>query len=574
MDTVRENLLNIANTDSENILSVWIADLDASVLTQSDGFTTAEGWDVTSREWYKCIDAKETILTEPYIDSASQKMILSAVSPVYDSSGKAIGAVGMDISMEQMTRIMSEYKIGRNGYILLLSEQGTFLYHPQSEIVQKNVSEINISQNVVDAVMTNRQEFLRYKVNGVAKYGSLEPAGDTGYLILSSLPMTEYYSMLIMMVIALVIIFAVGIVLIALSIKKSAAHLTKPILELNHTAQQLADGNLDVHLQINSEDKIGELGESIGKTVARLKEYIVYIDETAEVLAQLADGKLSIHLKNDYVGEFQKIKTALLNISSSMNDVMESINASSERVSVGASELASASQLIAESSELQAASVQQLAATTNTVADHVEESRRDAEASAKETEKVTAMIEQNQEKMTMMMEAMNEIRQTSQQVVGIIQTIEEIADQTNLLSLNASIEAARAGEAGKGFAVVADEIGKLALESSKAANSTRNLIEISMEEISKGNAIATDAMNSLKESVNAVDHVNNMIKKTAENSAVQADNMEQLRVGIDEIARGIQDNSAASQETSATSEELATQADLLNKMVQKFELIH
>lgn len=574
MDTVRENLLNIANTDSENILSVWIADLDASVLTQSDGFTTAEGWDVTSREWYKCIDAKETILTEPYIDSASQKMILSAVSPVYDSSGKAIGAVGMDISMEQMTRIMSEYKIGRNGYILLLSEQGTFLYHPQSEIVQKNVSEINISQNVVDAVMTNRQEFLRYKVNGVAKYGSLEPAGDTGYLILSSLPMTEYYSMLIMMVIALVIIFAVGIVLIALSIKKSAAHLTKPILELNHTAQQLADGNLDVHLQINSEDEIGELGESIGKTVARLKEYIVYIDETAEVLAQLADGKLSIHLKNDYVGEFQKIKTALLNISSSMNEVMESINASSERVSVGASELASASQLIAESSELQAASVQQLAATTNTVADHVEESRRDAEASAKETEKVTAMIEQNQEKMTMMMEAMNEIRQTSQQVVGIIQTIEEIADQTNLLSLNASIEAARAGEAGKGFAVVADEIGKLALESSKAANSTRNLIEISMEEISKGNAIATDAMNSLKESVNAVDHVNNMIKKTAENSAVQADNMEQLRVGIDEIARGIQDNSAASQETSATSEELATQADLLNKMVQKFELIH
>lgn len=126
-----------------------------------------------------------------------------------------------------------------------------------------------------------------------------------------------------------------------------------------------------------------------------------------------------------------------------MNEVMEGINSTSERVSIGASELASAAQLIAESSELQAASVEQLAATTNTVADHVEESHRDAEASAKETDKVTAMIEQNQEKMTMMMDAMNEIRQTSQQVVGIIQTIEEIADQTNLLSLNASIEVPR-----------------------------------------------------------------------------------------------------------------------------------
>ena len=329
---------------------------------------------------------------------------------------------------------------------------------------------------------------------------------------------------------------------------------------------------MDVQLDITSEDEIGELGESIGKTVSRLKEYITYIDETAEVLAQIADGKLCITLKNDYVGEFQKIKTALLNISSSMNDVMEGINASSGRVSVGASELATASQMLAESAELQAASVEELAATTNTVADHVEKSHRDAEASAKETAKVTAMIEQNQEKMTMMMNAMEEIRKTSQQVVGIIQTIEEIADQTNLLSLNASIEAARAGEAGKGFAVVADEIGKLAMESAKAANSTRSLIEISMEEITRGNSIATDAMSALKDSVNAVDHVNEMIKNTARNAAIQAESMEQLRVGIDEIARGIQDNSAASQETSATSDELASQADILNKMVQKFEL--
>lgn len=575
MDTVRNNLIGIANNDIENTLSVWISDLDASVLTQSDGFTSGEGWDVTTREWYKCIDLGRTILTEPYIDSSTGKMILSAVSPVYDdAAGTAIGAVGIDISMEHMTEIMSQYKIGRNGYILLLSGTGTFLYHPQTDIIQKNITDINISQNVVDAVLTNSDVFLRYSVDGVVKYGSVSPAGETGYIVLSNLPLTEYYSMLIIMVIALIAIFAVGILLIALSIKKSAANLTKPILELNQTAQQLADGDLDVHLHISSEDEIGELGHSIGRTVARLKEYIVYIDETAEVLAQIADGKLSIHLKNDYVGEFQKIKTALLNISASMNEVMEGINSTSERVSIGASELASAAQLIAESSELQAASVEQLAATTNTVADHVEESHRDAEASAKETDKVTAMIEQNQEKMTMMMNAMDEIRQTSQQVVGIIQTIEEIADQTNLLSLNASIEAARAGEAGKGFAVVADEIGKLALESSKAASSTRDLIEISMEEISKGNAIATDAMNSLKESVSAVDHVNEMIKKTAANSAVQAENMEQLRVGIDEIARGIQDNSAASQETSATSEELATRAELLNRMVQKFELIH
>ncbi|MEZ3477644.1 MAG: HAMP domain-containing protein [Lachnospiraceae bacterium] len=573
MDAVMEYLIDIANTDTENVMAVWLSDLDASALAQSDGFVSDADWDITGRGWYGCITEKKTILTAPYIDSSTGKMILSAASPVYDdATGNVLGAVGMDISLDHMTDIMRSYKIGRNGYILLLSENGTFLYHPQNEYIQKNVKDVNLSQNVVNAITSKSSEFLRYKADGVTKYGYVELVGDTGYLVLSSLPLSEYYAILIAMVISLIVLFAVGILLITLSIRKSAANLTKPILALNHTAQQLAAGNLDVCLEVTSDDEIGELGESIGKTVSRLKEYIIYIDETAEVLAQIADGKLRIALKNDYVGEFQKIKTALINISSAMNHVMEGINASSGRVSVGASELANASQMLAESAELQAASVEELAATTNSVADHVEESHRDAEASAKETAKVTAMIEQNQEKMTMMMDAMEEIRQTSQQVVGIIQTIEEIADQTNLLSLNASIEAARAGEAGKGFAVVADEIGKLALESAKAASSTRNLIELSMEEISKGNNIATDAMTALKESVSAVDHVNEMIKNTARNSAIQAESMEQLRIGIDEIARGIQDNSAASQETSATSDELATQADLLNKMVQKFEL--
>lgn len=574
MDAVMAYLVNIADTDTENVMAVWISDLDASALAQSDGFVGDENWDITGRGWYSCITDRKTVLTEPYIDSSTGKMILSAAAPVYDdATGNVIGAVGFDISLDHMTEILQEYKIGRGGYLLLLSENGTFLYHPQNDLIKKNVSEVNISQNVADAVAAKNSQFLKYKVEGVTKYGSMEPVGNTGYLVLSSLPQSEYYAILIVMVIALIILFAAGILLIAVSIRKSAANVTKPILELNHTAQQLADGNLDVRLAITSNNEIGELSASIGKTVDRLKEYIIYIDETAEVLSRIADGKLQITLKHDYVGEFQKIKTALLNISDSMNQVMEGITTSSERVSVGSSELASASQVLAEGAELQAASIEELAATTNSVADQVTESRHDAEAAAKETARVTTMIEQNQTKMTMMMNAMNEIRQTSQQVVGIIQTIEEIADQTNLLSLNASIEAARAGDAGKGFAVVADEIGKLALESAKAASSTRNLIEISMEEINKGNAIAADAMNALKDSVSAVDRVNEMIKNTAQSAAVQAESMDQLRVGIEEIARGIQDNSAASEETSATSEELANQASLLNTMVQKFELI-
>lgn len=572
MDGVRQNLANIVETDSENILSTWIADFDASVITQSDGFTSDESWDVTSRTWYNALcETKKTVLTEPYQDSASDNIILSAISPVFDTSNEIIGVVGFDISMDRLNEVMGEYKIGKTGYVFLLSGEGNVVYHPQEEVIQKNIKDVDISENVVKAATDKKEKFLKYKTAGSTKYGVMETIGDTGFLVMSNMSQGEYFSQLIMMIVALIVIFVLGILFIVISIKKSADKLSKPVMELNHTAQQLAEGNLDVQLEITAEDEIGELGESIDKTVDRLKEYIVYIDETASVLAKIADGKLKIELQNDYVGEFQKIKLALVNISESMSDVMKNINKSSEEVSIGASELSDASQMLAEGAQRQAASIQELAATTIDVTDRVKESKKDAEESAEATVHVTEMIEQNQEKMKLMTDAMREIQEKSQQVVGIIQTIEEIAEQTNLLSLNASIEAARAGELGKGFAVVADEIGKLALESSKAASMTRELIGVSMDEINKGNEIADGVMTSLIGTVDAVESVNTMIKKTAENAVVQAESMEQIRIGIEEIAQGVNDNSAVSQETYATSEQLAEQTVKLNELVQKFE---
>ena len=573
MDTVRTYLQNVVQTDPDNFLAAWIADKDTSTVTQSDNYTSDENWIFTERVWYSQVETGKTALTEPYQDPSTGSVIVSAVSPVYDETDNSLtGVAGVDISLDRMTDVMSHYKIGENGYIFLLSSEGKMVYHPQSDLLEKNISELDVSKNLADALEAGKEKFLKYKINGETKYGVVAFSDSIGYTVVRTMSFAEVYSTVFLMIIALLVIFILGILLIIFSIRRSASNLTRPILELNHTAQQLAAGDLDVELHISAEDEIGELGHSIGETVNRLKEYIVYIDEMAEVLAQLADGKLNIELKNDYLGEFQKLKVALLNISDSMSEVMEHILTSAGEVSSGATELANASQTLAEGAGAQAAAVEELVANTISVEEQVKQNQKDAEVSAKETERVTTMMEQNQDKMSRMMEAVSKIHETSRQVVGIIQTIEEIADQTNLLSLNASIEAARAGEAGKGFAVVADEIGKLAMESSKAANMTRDLIGVSMEEIDRGSAIAKGVMTSLEESVQAVDNINGMIRKTAENAATQATNMDQIRMGIEEIARGVQDNSAAAQETSATSEQLASQAVVLNELVQRFEL--
>lgn len=571
-DIVYETMKNTAGIDPDNIMASWVADIDANMLTQSDDYTSGEDFDVTARAWYACVAAKGPVMTEPYVDVSTGSLIISAASPVYDEGGNAIGVAGLDISLAHVGELMKEYTIGDNGYILLISANGTIVYHPQEAMIQQNIFDTDISQNVLDAVTQGKETFLKYSAGNTTKYGYIANVGDTGYKVLSNLPVSEYYSLLVKMIVALVIVFVLGIIMVMFSIRRAAARISMPVRRLNETAQQLAEGNLNVTLDVEADNEIGELADSIEKTVARLKMYIVYIDEISEMLARMADGKLKIELKNDYVGEFQKVKAALLHISSSMNEVMEGISESANQVSAGADELARASQMLAEGAGTQAAAVEELVATSTTVAEQVEDSRREAEQSAHETVRMTDMMEQSQRQMSQMTLAMDKINETSQQVVGIIQTIEEIAGQTNLLALNASIEAARAGEAGRGFAVVADEIGKLADESSKAANVTRDLIGVSISEIKNGSSYVQDVVESLKEAMEAVGNVNVMIQNTAEQSRIQAQSVKQIQMGIEEISQGVQDSSATAEESSATSEELAAQASTLNGMVQKFEL--
>lgn len=571
-DTVFENMLNIAKADSDNILAVWIADLDANALAQSDGFTSSEGWYIQERPWYYCMEQGVTIFTEPYIDKSTGQLILSSVAPVYDMQGKVLGVAGMDIAMTKIIDVMSEYKIGKAGYVTLMSSNGTIIYHPQESELQKYIGDMEISANVVENVENDKEEFLKYRAAGVTKYGYLAKVGETGYKVLSNIPSKEYYSVLVNMIIMFIVVFVIGIIVIIVGLRKTANKLTQPILQLNETAQKLADGDLDVELNVNTEDEIGELGNSFGRTVERLKVYIDYIDEISEMLARMADGKLHIELRHDYVGEFQKVKQALLNISASLKEVMQGMNYSAKEVSGGADDLAKAAQGLAEVATTQAAAVQQLLATTTTVVEQVEEGRRESVVSADEIRQVTVMMESSQKRMIDMMTAMKNINDTSQQVVGITQTIEEIADQTNLLALNASIEAARAGEAGKGFAVVAGEISSLADASARAVNTTRDLIQLSMKEIDKGTELANEVLRSLHESVEAVERANSLINQTAENAISQVQSMEQIRYGIEEIAQGTQDNSAMSQESAATADQLAQQAEVLNEMVNRFRL--
>lgn len=569
---ILEAMVRVQQLDKDNILAAWIADIDSNMLIMSDGFVSNSDFDVTTREWYECTKVKKTMLTSPYVDVSTGETVISASTPVYDSDGKIIGISGMDISISVVKSLMAEYTIGAEGYVMLLDENGTFIYHPNEKYIGTMIQDMDISDNVKTAIVSQKNQQLNYKANGEQKYGYFATVGNTGLLALSCIPLGQYFSSLLTAVGMLLVVLIGGLVFIMVILGRTAGKIVSPLIELNETAMQLAEGNLNVTINAQTDDEVGDLGRSIDKTVARLKEYIDYIDEISEVLSDMADGKLAIHLKYAYVGEFQKVKDALNNISDSMNDVMTNITLTANQVSVGSDDLAKAAQGMAESCETQAAAIEELLATATTVAEQVEAGKEESEKSAAYTKEVADMMEESKRQMAVMRDAMDKIQESSNKVVGVIKTIEDIADQTNLLSLNASIEAARAGEVGRGFAVVAGEIGGLANQSADAVNTTRNLIEVSLGEIAKGNALVNGIVEALDQAVEKVEIANEMIQKSAQSAESQMYSVNQIRDGVGEMSQSIQDNSATAEETSATSEELAAQATTLNGLVQAFEL--
>lgn len=371
---------------------------------------------------------------------------------------------------------------------------------------------------------------------------------------------------LIILIVFLIIIIGISF-LIEVKLTKA---ILEPVKQLMDAANKMAVGNYDIKISYDGKDELGELASNMRIMTDKTKAVIT---DTARGLREVAGCNFNITPKAEYEGVFGEIKTSIAGIILQLSDTMENITVAADQVAGGSSQIAHAAQTLSEGANEQASAVEELSATITETREQSIASAKQAKEANNKTEDTGKVVLECNRQMENMLHAMGDIKTASEEIGKIIGKIQSIANQTNLLSLNAAIEAARAGEAGKGFAVVADEVRALAEDSSLAVKDTEDLIRRTIEAVEKGTEIAGGTAKALENVKSRTAEIGTMVNEMSKNSAQQSGSLDQIMQAVDQIAQVVQDNSAASQESAASSEELSAQSQTLKELADKFELL-
>lgn len=512
-------------------------------------------YDARDRDWYKqaASASGKIIWTDVYKDAVSGKNEITVAKQIRNNAGDIIGVAGIDIDLSYLSESLGKIKIGETGYVFLMDRSGITLAHPDKSNLGMDMTQYDWGEKIMSG---GKSGSLFYTFENNSKYATYQEIERLGWKIVATLPESEINASSAGILRSSVMS---GIVFILISIMISfliARSIVGPINKLKKSLSYVESGDFSQKTGLKSKDELGQLASYFDTAIESVRGLISNIRDIADKVRQETD----------------------------------TLSSSVSQTSAATEEIAKAVEDVASGASSQAADVQEISAVVDELSNSIGNVREAAEnvsmlshdsllLSQEGKQIVDTLVKKNWENVEAnrnVIKSINELNDKSKQIGNIVMTINAIADQTNLLSLNAAIEAARAGEAGRGFAVVADEIRKLAEQSSDAVLQVQELIGGIEKNVSDSvlSAEKTEDINKdLTESVKSTSSAFAMIAESLDKAMESTEKVIEMMNEMDKLRaraiEGIDNISAVSEETAASSEEVSASAEEQNAALEE-----